>query len=132
LEKEKNMKSYSKEYPSTIKRMGNRVKLRKNITEIQIETEQGTETQYEYDEAEVSLIPRANEEQYINDNFDALFALGEKQMMQSEVDKAQRYLDSTDWIFAKCYELGLDPQTQYPDVITKRGEARETIRNWRL
>ena len=51
--------------------------LRDNITEEQVENEQGDLiTQYKYDEVRVKLVDRANIEDYINNNFNLLFEQG--------------------------------------------------------
>ena len=52
--------------------------LRDNITEEQVENEQGDLiTQYKYDEVRVKLVDRANIEDYINNNFYLLFEQGQ-------------------------------------------------------
>jgi hypothetical protein len=52
--------------------------LRDNITEEQVENEQGDLiTQYKYDEVRVKLVNRANIEDYINNNFYLLFEQGQ-------------------------------------------------------
>ena len=52
--------------------------LRDNITEEQVENEQGNLiTQYMYDEVRVKLVNRANIENYINNNFNLLFEQGQ-------------------------------------------------------
>lgn len=55
------------------------VTLRRNVEEKQIEKENDIETVYEYDEVTIKLIDRPNLEEYIQNNFDALFNLGLQQ-----------------------------------------------------
>ena len=55
------------------------VTLRRNVEEKQIEREEGIETIYEYDEVTIKLIDRPNLEEYIQNNFDALFDMGLQQ-----------------------------------------------------
>lgn len=53
------------------------VKLRRNITEKEIENEDGsTDIIYEYEETEIILVNRNNLEGYIEDNFDMIFEAG--------------------------------------------------------
>lgn len=44
-----------------------------------------------------------------------------------EKRELQAYLDSTDYMSIKCFERGLDMETEYPDDYTKRQEARDRI-----
>ena len=101
------------------------IRLTKNVEPYETEDSSG----YIYDEVEIKLNNRVNLEAYIEKNFDALYAKGEKAELMPKVKQAHKLLDSTDWIFAKCYELGLDPLTEYAEIITQRGEARELIRS---
>ena len=39
-------------------------------------------------------------------------------------------LDSTDWVYAKCAELGLDAEVKYPNLVADRKEARRLIREY--
>jgi len=125
------MRSQSKDIPATF-RIKNiildvaTIRLVKNIEPYEDEETSG----YRYDEVDLKLQDRPNLEDYITDNFEALYAQGEKEEMKPKVAQAKKFLNSTDWIFAKCFELGLDPATEYPDVITQRGEARELIRRY--
>ena len=64
--------------------------------------------------------------------FDGLIAVERekwrKQVAREEARKAKAYLDSTDWICAKCVELGLAPKERYPEICAKREEARAVLR----
>ena len=55
------------------------VTLRKNVEEKQIEKENDVETVYEYDEVTIKLVDRPNLEEYVQNNFDALFEMGLQQ-----------------------------------------------------
>ena len=89
-------KSYAKDLPTSYRLFGNRVKLRKNIVEVQFD-----DTQYQFDEVEVYLQLRENLDQYIIDNFDALFYQGQKNEKQKEAEIAQDMLNKTDWVEAQ-------------------------------
>lgn len=103
------------------------IRLTKNVQPFTHEESSG----YNYDEVEIKVQNRENLESYIANNFEQLYAQGEKEEMKPEVIQAHRFLDSTDWIFAKCFELGLDPRVKYPEVIAQRGTARELIRRYK-
>lgn len=61
------------------------VKLRRNITEKEIENEDGsTDIIYEYEETEIILVNRNNLEGYIEDNFDIIFEAGLKNENEDE------------------------------------------------
>ena len=55
------------------------VTLRRNVEEKLIEKENDVETVYEYDEVTIKLVDRPNLEEYVQNNFDALFNLGLQQ-----------------------------------------------------
>lgn len=44
-----------------------------------------------------------------------------------EVSELKTYLSNTDYIYAKCFELGVDVKTIYADVIERRRTARMRI-----
>ena len=46
---------------------------------------------------------------------------------RQEIARCKKYLTSTDWIAAKCYENGIDMHAKYPEECAKRKEARATI-----
>lgn len=113
------MKSYAKDLPTSYKLFGNRIKLRKNIIEVQFEED----TQYQFDEVEITLQPRVNLEQYIEDNFDALFYQGQKNEKQKEAEKAQEMLNKTDWIESQLsrYErLYGNGSAEYQEKLAER------------
>lgn len=132
------MKSYAKDLPTSYRLFGNRVKLRKNIVEVQFDDD----TQYQFDEVEVYLQLRENLDQYIIDNFDALFYQGQKNEKQKEAEIAQDMLNKTDWVEAQLsrYErlYGKDSieyqaklQERLPDL--KKREAWEwDIKEYRM
>lgn len=45
----------------------------------------------------------------------------------AEIASLKSYLASTDYIYPKCMELDLDPTYVYPDIVSKRKEARQRI-----
>jgi hypothetical protein len=66
------------------------IRLRKNIIEKTVENEGVQENIFEYDEVEVIIPNRRNLETYIVENFDALFLMGEKQIIVEEKSLEQR------------------------------------------
>jgi hypothetical protein len=44
-------------------------------------------------------------------------------------DLAQAYLDATDYISTKCYELGLSVEQGYPNEFALRQIARQIVRH---
>lgn len=57
---------------------------------------------------------------------DALERESKEQELQGKLDEAQAYLNSTDWYYARKAETGEEVPVE---VVTKRQEAREFIRN---
>jgi len=102
------------------------IKLVKDIEEIT--TEEGA--QYQYEEVTIKLHDRKNLEQYCVDNFEELFAVGMKEEYAPKLARAYTYLTDTDWVCAKCFELGIAVDVKYPDEFAKRAEAREFINTW--
>ena len=51
----------------------------------------------------------------------------EKELAEKELRKLKAYLTDTDYIYLKCMELDLDPTYVYPDIVSKRKEARARI-----
>ena len=67
---------------------------------------------------------------YILDNPEMLLdgdALEARRLKRLEVLKLKTYLSSTDYIYPKCLELGLDVNVEYAEVVQKRKEARARI-----
>ena len=68
----------------------------------------------------------------VETQFDALVAVErekwQKQVAREEARKAQLFLNNTDWICAKCVELGLSPKEEYPEICAKREAARGILR----
>ena len=92
--------------------MGNIIELRGNFIEIPA-TEDG-DTSYECD-------------YYRTTNPNATFKqLNEKDLLI----QLHQLLDSTDWVYAKCAELGLDASIKYPQLVDQRKEARRLIREY--
>ena len=92
--------------------MGNIIELRGNFVEIPA-TEDG-DTSYECD-------------CYRTTNPNATFKqLNEKDLLI----QLHQLLDSTDWVYAKCAELGLDAEVEYRNLVADRKEARRLIREY--
>lgn len=53
--------------------------------------------------------------------------LEEKERTAYEISKLKAYLSSTDYAVIKCQELGLDMNSEYPELMQKRAEARARI-----
>jgi len=66
------------------------IRLRKNIIEKTVENEGVQENIFEYDEVEVIIPNRRNLETYIVENFDALFLMGENQIIVEEKSLEQK------------------------------------------
>jgi len=67
---------------------------------------------------------------YILDNPEMLLdgdALEARRLKRLEVLKLKTYLSSTDYIYPKCLELGLDVNVEYAEVVQKRKETRARI-----
>ena len=47
--------------------------------------------------------------------------------MKKVIAFLKSYLSSTDYIYQKCLELGLDVNVEYTEVVQKRKEARARI-----
>lgn len=48
-----------------------------------------------------------------------------KAMIDTVKWQAKKKLAETDWVIVKCTELGLDPNTKYPDIIAQRKQIRD-------
>ena len=78
---------------------------------------------------------KTGEYAYIGDPFGDAIELTEEEYMeycrvmqkQQEIDSLKDYLASTDYIYPKCLELGLDVDVEYAEVVTQRKTARERI-----
>lgn len=54
-------------------------------------------------------------------------APSQEELDAREIAQLKAYLSSTDYIYPKCMELDLDPTYVYPDIVSKRKEARQRI-----
>lgn len=54
-------------------------------------------------------------------------SLSQSELDAQEIATLKAYLSSTDYIYPKCLELGLDVTTEYADIVSKRKEARARI-----
>ena len=54
-------------------------------------------------------------------------AIDAERQRQQELSSLKAYLASTDYIYSKCLELGLNVDTEYADVVSQRKLARNRI-----
>jgi len=90
------IKAESKIYPDSIwlrKTESGSVylRLRSNIEEVERETEEETETVYQYDEVEVVIANRPSLIDYVENNFNDLFELGKEQMAKVEKTLEEKF-----------------------------------------
>lgn len=88
--------------------------------------------QTEY-EGELYVIQTDLEEPVIESNYPTMLSFLQKIREQGKLcshtkDLAQVYLDATDYISNKCYELGLVVADRYPNEFTLRQTARQIVR----
>jgi predicted nucleic acid-binding Zn finger protein len=94
------------------------------------------EEQIEY-EGELYVMQTDLEESVIESNYQTMLSFLQKIREQGKVcshtkDLAQAYLDATDYISNKCYELGLSVEQEYPNEFALRQTARQIVRHgWR-
>lgn len=91
--------------------IGNIVELRGNFKEVVRDEEVGYECDY-----------------YRTTDKTATF---EELHKQDVAKQAQKQLDDTDWIVAKCTERGLKVSEEYPELYVQREEWRQDIRDAR-
>lgn len=88
--------------------------------------------QTEY-EGELYVIQTDLTESVIENNYITMLSFLQKIREQGKQclhtkDLAQTYLDATDYISNKCYELGLVVADRYPNEFAWRNIARQTVR----
>ncbi len=69
-------------------------------------------------------------EQYLRDNPEMLLdfeAIEAEDAHKTEIASLKAYLSSTDYIYPKCLELGLDVNMEYADTVAQRIAARARI-----
>ena len=96
-------------------------------------TEIINDEQTEY-EGELYVIKTDLTEQVIENNYPVMLSFLQKIREQKGKcehtrDIAQVYLDATDYISNKCYELGLSVEQEYPSEFTLRQVARQIVRH---
>jgi hypothetical protein len=96
-------------------------------------TEIINDEQTEY-EGELYVVKTDLTEQVIADNYPAMLSFLQKIREQGKQclhtkDLAQAYLDATDYISNKCYELGLSVEQEYPSEFALRQIARQVARH---
>jgi hypothetical protein len=91
-----NMKAFSTIEPQAIfiesTQNGYRVRLRKNIEQYTEEFEGETQTMFKYDEVVLNLSHKENINEYVTDNFEYLFSVGENMNYQEKIDTIKEYL----------------------------------------
>ena len=95
-------------------------------------TEIEHEEQVEY-EGELYVIQTNLTESVVVDNYPTMLSMLQKIREQGKQcghtkDLAQAYLDATDYISNKCYELGLVVADRYPNEFAWRDVARQIVR----
>lgn len=65
------------------------------------------------------------------DEYNAQQAILNKEPEKAELANLEQYLDDTDYISTKCYELKLSVQETYPIEFEKREQARARINELR-
>ena len=95
-------------------------------------TEIINDEQQEY-EGELYVVKTDLTEQVIENNYPVMLSFLQKIREQKRTcshtkDLAQTYLDATDYISNKCYELGLSVEQEYPSEFTLRQIARQIVR----
>lgn len=88
--------------------------------------------QTEY-EGELYVIQTDLTESVIESNYPTMLSFLQKIREQEKVcshtkDLAQAYLDATDYVCSKCYELGLLVADKYPNEFALRQTARQIVR----
>lgn len=72
---------------------------------------------------------------YIGDPFGDAIELTEEEYNEimaerariNEIESLKKYLNDTDYIYAKCIELGLDVNIEYAETVQSRKDARDRI-----
>jgi hypothetical protein len=95
-------------------------------------TEIINDEQTEY-EGELWVVKTDLTEQVIENNYPVMLSFLQKIREQGKQclhtkDIAQAYLDATDYISTKCYELGLSVEQEYPNEFALRQTARQIVR----
>ena len=96
-------------------------------------TEIINDEQTEY-EGELYVIQTDLTESVIENNYPTMLSFLQKIREQGKQyshtkDLAQAYLDATDYISNKCYELGLIVADRYPNEFAWRNVARQIVRD---
>ena len=96
-------------------------------------TEIVNDEQTEY-EGELYVVKTDLTEQVIENNYPIMLSFLQKIREQGKQclhtkDLAQTYLDATDYISNKCYELGLSVEQEYPNEFALRQIARQVARH---
>lgn len=107
--------------PNFVKKVNNKIFLRKNIEEKTRETENGLETFYEYEEREIEYRTEFTEEKIL-EKFDYFWGIGNEQKWKEVRNKRDKLLKETDWCILPDAPL-TEQQKQQIQVY------RENLRN---
>ena len=112
--------------------------LHANHVPFEVETEEGTRTEYRCDTVLTAPMSFASEEsalafftEHHDELMEAILAREAVGRAKSEAEIAQAYLYSTDYMVVKCAELGLSMEAEYPDEFARREDSRRIIREYR-
>jgi predicted nucleic acid-binding Zn finger protein len=102
-----------------------------HIYDTLIEIVNNEQTEYE---GELYVIQTDLTESVIESNYPTMLSFLQKIREQGKLcshtkDLAQAYLDATDYISNKCYELGLSVEQEYPNELELRQIARQIVRH---
>lgn len=90
-----------------------------NTTEIEPVFEDGCRARWNGSEWVLELIPIPEPEPEPEPT--------QRELYEKEIDELKSFLKSTDYCVVKCYEMGLDVATEYPEEHATRIAARERI-----
>jgi hypothetical protein len=106
-----------------VEKLGDYAHLYLDLTEIVTTDEDGTSrTEYE---GYLTVMETTLDQLALEDYRDALIAFAPA---KSTMGAALAYLDRTDYTVIKCTELGLDMDSEYPEIKALREVAREIVR----
>ena len=85
-------------------------------------------------EGELYVVKTDLTEQVIENNYPVMLSFlkkirGQKRKCEHTREIAQTYLEATDYISTKCYELGLSVEQEYPNEFALRQTARQIVRH---
>lgn len=105
-----------------VEKFGDYAHLYANLTEIEVEDEEGVVVQYEGD---LAVMATTLDILTLEDYREALITFAPA---YSTLDAALSYLERTDYMVIKCVELGLSIKDEYPEPHALREVARSIVR----